>query len=181
MENLSETELIEIARNYLKEDSRFDPKRYQKTRVVPVEQNSRSWWVKFLPGITYVQPGETFYGAVDVLIEDGKVSQVNTGYIAHESVAEESLEYRETETSRNAVAFVDDALKKNGDLGVYGDLSAGLEELSKDHEIVILSHDDHYVVRIVPDSRAGHEFHFKVSKSSGEIRDVMVGEIDASM
>lgn len=170
------TELIEIARNYLKEDSRFDPKRYQKTRVVPVEQNPHSFWVKFLPGVTYVQPGEAFYGAADVLTEDGKVSQVQIGHIANESVAPEPLVYHETENSRTVVAFVSDALRKYGDFGVYGDLSAGLEELSKKYEIVILSRHDHYVVTLVPDSQTGHEFNFKVSMS-GEIRDIMVGEM----
>jgi len=34
--------------------------------------------------------------------------------------------------------LIDEVLKEQGDLGVYGDLSAGLRELTKDFEIRII-------------------------------------------
>ena len=66
---------------------------------------------------------------------------------------------------------VNRALKKQGDRGVYGDLSGGLKELAKDSFIRITGGLFHYTVDISPDSGEGHGFNFKVNKITRRIKD----------
>ncbi len=74
-------------------------------------------------------------------------------------------------------AFVDAALKKNGDLGVYGDLREGLDELEKVFHVRIDDRGSYYEVDLGPRSGAGHDFNFRVAKKTGEISEVAVGEV----
>jgi len=77
-----------------------------------------------------------------------------------------------------AVELIDRALKEQGDLGVYGDLSGGLSEITERMNVRITEHDDSYSVSIWPKSgKGGHDFSFTVYKSTGRMSDTAVGEI----
>jgi len=77
-----------------------------------------------------------------------------------------------------AVELIDRALKEQGDLGVYGDLSGGINEIAEKMYVKISEHDDSYSVSIWPKSgKGGHDFSFTVDKSTGMMSDVAVGEI----
>ncbi len=81
----------------------------------------------------------------------------------------------------DAINFVDEALKKYGDFGVYGDLSSGLEELVKDKLIIeITLETTNYFISIYPENTdlGGHDFSFSIDKETGLISDVAVGEIE---
>ena len=77
----------------------------------------------------------------------------------------------------DARSVVDRALKAHGDLGVYGDLSAGLEALEKEFTVRIEEGEGVLHVDAGPHSGARHDFAFSVNLATGEIQDVVVGEI----
>jgi hypothetical protein len=85
--------------------------------------------------------------------------------------------------SRSASARVrraiDQALREHGDLGVYGDLSAGLEALEADFVVTIHAKVFGWYVDAYPHSGEGHDFGFNVNRVTGKISDVVVGELAA--
>lgn len=84
----------------------------------------------------------------------------------------------EDEGTRNQVReTVDTALRKNGNLRSYGDLSVGLRELARSNYIHIHVLPDSYKVQIVPHSSQGHDFSFRVDPRTLTLHDVVVGEI----
>ncbi len=87
--------------------------------------------------------------------------------------------YTGDESSKKEVlALIDSSLRKNGDLGVYGDLSGGLQVLLEQGMAVSVSEcKEGYDVSIWPaESSHGHDFSLTVSPK-GEISGVVVGEI----
>ena len=79
------------------------------------------------------------------------------------------------------INFVDSALKKYGDFGVYGDLSSGLEELIKNNFIIKITDEETiYFISIYPENTdlGGHDFAFDIDKETGIISNVAVGEIE---
>ena len=75
------------------------------------------------------------------------------------------------------IELVDAALKKNGDLGAYGDLSGGLAGLARSHAIRITVGPGGYFVEAAPRSRAGHDVALRVDPRTLEFHDVAVGAI----
>lgn len=88
------------------------------------------------------------------------------------------FERKPDQEAERVISFVNTAVKKNGDLAAYGDLSSGIIELSKDHEIEILEQDTNLGISIKPVSGQGHAFTFDVDKKTGELSSVMVFELD---
>jgi len=89
-----------------------------------------------------------------------------------------SVFFEGKEVSRNsAMELVDRALWEHGDLGVYGNLSGGLEEIIKEMFLRITDEGEYYSVSVWPKSGCGHDFGFTVSKTTGEISNVVVGEV----
>ncbi len=76
-----------------------------------------------------------------------------------------------------AIQVVDKSLKRHGNLGVYGDLSAGIEQVTMDHYVTITDTKNYYHVMIAPDRQGGHDFCFKIDKNTYELYDVIVGEV----
>lgn len=76
-----------------------------------------------------------------------------------------------------AILVVDKSLKRHGKLGVYGDLSSGIRELTQDHYVMITDTKNYYQVMIAPDAQGGHDFCMKVDKNTYELYDVVIGEI----
>ncbi len=73
---------------------------------------------------------------------------------------------------------VDTALKKHGNLATYGDLSQGLTSLEKEFLITIDDRGPDIGVSLAPRSGEGHDFSFRVIKSTGLIEDMAVGQIE---
>ena len=97
-----------------------------------------------------------------------------------EKFSREKISYEGDPSKKSeSIDFVDKALRKHGNFDVYGDLSGGLEELSKDMRIKIIDKDIYYSIDIYPSSGVGgHDFSFKIDKETGQISDVVVGEIE---
>jgi len=77
-----------------------------------------------------------------------------------------------------AIELLDKVLKEQGDLGVYGGLTGGINTLKKDMNIEITEEKDKYSISISPKSQSGHDFSFSISKKSGKISGVVaVGNI----
>ena len=77
-----------------------------------------------------------------------------------------------------AIEFLDNVLKEQGDLGVYGDLSDGVEVLIKDMNIRIVQEKDHYAIDIYPKTASGgHDFSFTIDSKTGKRSGVVVGEV----
>jgi hypothetical protein len=90
----------------------------------------------------------------------------------------EDIQFEGNQQSRkDAIELLDKVLKEQGDLGVYGNLSIGLERLTKEFYIEIKDEKDYYSIDIYPKSYAGHDFSFSIDKNTGKISDLCVGEI----
>ncbi|MDF1563070.1 MAG: hypothetical protein P1V51_08505 [Deltaproteobacteria bacterium] len=83
------------------------------------------------------------------------------------------------EATMDPRAIVDAALKKNGDLGAYGDLSAGLAALEAEFDVRIEVEGEVLLVDAGPHSGEGHDFSFKVLPATLELKDVVIGELDS--
>ncbi len=77
----------------------------------------------------------------------------------------------------SAMERVDRSLGEHGDLGVYGNLSRGLEEITKEMFVRITDEGKYYSVSVWPKSGRGHDFSFLVDKENGGISNVVVGEV----
>jgi hypothetical protein len=75
-------------------------------------------------------------------------------------------------------AIVDQALRKHGDLGVYGDLSAGLEALEPVFTAQITPAAETIHVSLSPHSGEGHDFSFQVHRTTGEISEMAIGVLE---
>jgi len=79
---------------------------------------------------------------------------------------------------KKAIALLDQVLKEQGDLGVYGDLSAGVAILIDTMGISIEEQQGGYSISIYPkDASGGHDFSFTIDSHTGQRSDVVVGEV----
>jgi len=79
---------------------------------------------------------------------------------------------------KKAIELLDNVLKEQGDLGVYGDLSDGVEVLIKDMNIRIVQEKDNYSIDIYPKhTSGGHDFSFTIDSKTGKRSDVVIGEV----
>ena len=74
-------------------------------------------------------------------------------------------------------SIVDQALRKHGNLGAYGDLSAGLEALEQQFTAQLTPSAETIDVSLSPHSGEGHDFSFLVHRATGEISGVVVGSL----
>jgi hypothetical protein len=81
------------------------------------------------------------------------------------------------ETRTEAFEILVKSLKVNGDFGVYGNLSIGIEEILKDNYISLTNAKKTLNVSIAPRSQSGHDFTFQINKGNLEITDLVVGEV----
>ena len=93
------------------------------------------------------------------------------------SPADASREVSPEPTPEDPRAIVDAALKKHGDLGPSGDLSAGLDQLETEFTVQLSPEDERILVSLAPLSGEGHDFSFDVSRTTGEISNVAVGTV----
>ncbi len=83
---------------------------------------------------------------------------------------------------KNRIAkILDEALKKSGDFGVYGNLSSGLENLVNDFIVTITEKKKAYFIDCGPLSGYGHDCQFSINKKLKIIdkNSVCVGEVIA--
>ncbi len=77
-----------------------------------------------------------------------------------------------------ALAFIDRAMREQGDFGVYGDVREGLNDLHPNLTVEIRERPDTYQVSISPEDGYGHFLSFSVDKASGELGAPMAGHLD---
>jgi hypothetical protein len=71
------------------------------------------------------------------------------------------------------IALVDTAMRKYGDFGVYGNVTAGLVALSKTSGIVITPSSTHISVAL--GAEGGHDLSFRVDRKTGKLEGVAAG------
>lgn len=71
------------------------------------------------------------------------------------------------------IALVDTAMKRYGDFGVYGNVTAGLMALSKTSGIVITPSPTHISVAL--GAEGGHDLSFNVDRKTGKLEGVAAG------
>ncbi len=81
------------------------------------------------------------------------------------------------ETRTEALVIIVNSLKMNGDFGVYGDLSIGIEEILKENYMAVTNDEKILNISIAPNSQSGHDFSFQINKGNLEITDLVVGEV----
>jgi hypothetical protein len=79
---------------------------------------------------------------------------------------------------KKAIRIIDKSLRINGNLGVYGNLSQGLNALLQYNRIRIEDNKTTYCITIWPDSQQGHDFIMSINKISLTINDLVVGNIE---
>lgn len=99
------------------------------------------------------------------------------------SSVEEKISYKEInyigrENGNRAIIYIDQVLKKNGNLGSFGDLSVGLNSLVKRMKISIIDKEDLYIIEMISNSTMGDDYSFTIDKKTGVISDISIGSID---
>lgn len=73
------------------------------------------------------------------------------------------------------IAVIDAAMRKHGDFGVYGNVTAGLVALAATSTIVLDRLPGAYAVQILPPGGHGHELSFRVDLRAGTISNMAAG------
>jgi hypothetical protein len=82
-----------------------------------------------------------------------------------------------------AYAFIDQAMRKNGDFGVYGSVVGGLKDLMEFMEVELKYREEEaenacWAVSAVPRDGHGHFLHFDIDASTGAIDGCMAGHLE---
>lgn len=101
----------------------------------------------------------------------GTISGAN---ILNQSKCIDFLNFDGQMEQEEACAFINKSLESHGDLGVYGDISMGLDSLSKMFYIRIEKIKGGFALELVPHSHQGHGFNFQVNWKSGKIENLIV-------
>ncbi|MBL4636939.1 MAG: hypothetical protein JKY56_24010 [Kofleriaceae bacterium] len=72
-------------------------------------------------------------------------------------------------------SFLDNALRTNGDFGVYGAVTEGIAELAANSNLTIVRSAESYSVSISPRDGHGHELSFSIDRKTGEISNMAAG------
>ena len=80
--------------------------------------------------------------------------------------------------SAKEVEFLEDAMRKNGDFGVYGSVQDGLRSLVTHMEVSMKEDDENWEVSAYPRDDHGHFLEFPINKVTGEIDDVAAGHLE---
>jgi len=167
----------------------FDPAVYPDTKVRGDKQRADVFWISFSCRFWYVPAG----GEVVTGFNVGVTPQ---GLDGHSSFSLDCNEYRpgnaparkwdplhnyfwqETEAAREALDFVDRAIRKHADFGVYGNLTAGIEALAQAGCTVgVKETREGYSVHVDPIDGHGHFHHFEVFKD-GTVGDSACGHYE---
>ncbi len=92
----------------------------------------------------------------------------------------ETIEWRNIQSKKErniAVKIIDTALKLEGDLKQYGNLSKGLKDLLNSFKVTGIDQEDRYLVEVVSLSLSGHDFLLVIDKNTGTITDWVVGNL----
>ena len=73
------------------------------------------------------------------------------------------------------VTFIDQALRRHGDFGVYGNVTRGLRALVEDSRVRITRAEDHYGIGIYTHDGHGHDFSFSIDRTTGVIENMAAG------
>jgi hypothetical protein len=73
------------------------------------------------------------------------------------------------------ITVIDTAMRRHGDFGVYGSVTAGLVALAKSSTIVIQPVERDYWVQVLPPGGHGHEFSFRVDLATATISNASAG------
>lgn len=77
----------------------------------------------------------------------------------------------------DALILVDAAMRRDGNLGVYGDLTGGLAWAADVFRVTVTDQGDRLLVDLGPRSDAGHDFTFEVVRATGELLEPVIGEV----
>lgn len=120
--------------------------------------------------VLYMSPGaENSIGSIFVVAVD----------LAKRTVTEASSFELPPNDSRlvppDEVKLIDGALRRHGDFGVYGNVTAGLASLAKTSNLSITRTERGYIVSVGPRDDHGHHLSFTIDAKTGAIDDVAAG------
>jgi len=150
----------------------FDPEAYPWVEVFADRQRNDVHWVRFSTRLWFVPAGGEVIKSFDVGVtprrlegsssfsldvNEDEVDEARPGDGARHSF------WEETEETREALDFVDRAIRRHGDFGVCGDLTAGIRALARDGCTVgVRKNRQGYSVHVDPIDGHGHFHHFQV-------------------
>jgi hypothetical protein len=158
---------------------------------VEVQREGPNLTVVFEPEWVFVNPDQLVVDKVIVTLSEvtdpqtGLIKRKRTGrstelrqgrsvYKAELGQREELL--RDSPERRAALDFVDLALKRHGNFGGHGDLTAGIAPLCAANRVVVYDEPDVYTVTVNPRGPRGGEpsYDFRVRKRDGSIDELVV-------
>lgn len=73
--------------------------------------------------------------------------------------------------------FIDRSLRENGDFGVYGRVTEGMESLVENFSVILRDDDEHgaWYMSVLPFDGHGHELGFWIDKTTGDVSHALVG------
>jgi hypothetical protein len=75
------------------------------------------------------------------------------------------------------IRFIDEAMKKHGDFGVYGNVQAGFRDLAQSMKVDLKENTENWSVHAVPHDYHGHFLGFEIQKPSGMIAGCRAGHL----
>jgi len=164
----------------------FEPVNYPHVVVRGDKQRSNVYWITFSVRIWYVPAG----GEV---VKSFNVGLNPKGLEGHSSYSLDCNDYgtppedrqplrhsfwQETDEAREALNFVDQAIRRHADFGVYGNLTAGIEALARAGCTVGVRESEHgYSVHVKPTGGHGHFHRFQVFKN-GKVGQPACGHME---
>ena len=164
----------------------FDPAAYPYTKVRGDQQQADVYWIHFSRRIWYVPAGGEVVTKFNVGLNP-------KGLEGHSSFSLDVNDYgagsepppffprsfwKETDEAREALNFVDEAIRRHADFGVYGNLTAGIEALAQAGCTVgVRENEDGYSVNVHPIDGHGHFHHFQVFKN-GKVGESACGHME---
>ena len=164
----------------------FEPANYPHVVVRGDKQRADVYWIHFSCRIWYVPAGDEVVTSFNVGVTpkglDGHSSySLDCNDFGAPSEPRQPFEHsfwKESNETREALNFVDQAIRRHGDFGVYGNLTAGIEALAQAGCTVgVKENEDGYSVNVLPIDGHGHFHHFQVFKN-GKVGESACGHMD---
>lgn len=152
----------------------FHPDAYPYVEVFADRQRNDIHWVRFSTRLWFVPAGGEVIKSFDVGVTSrGLAGSSSFSLDVNEDQVDEvgpedgarHFFWQETDEARKALDFVDQAVRRHGDFGVYGDLTAGIRTLARDGCTVgIRENRQGYCVHVDPIDGHGHFHCFQVDE-----------------
>jgi hypothetical protein len=176
---ISQEQAASLAVQALQKENGFERKAYPHTTV---KELHKQYAVTFLNKVCYVPLEGKVYDKLTVFVSKrGRINDVERSVADNNHPARPSKKkpvFLPTAQEKETLAFIDQALKKNGDFGKEANLSTGVTGLQKNNSVVVKDRKSHWWVTAEPLSGIGYYYGFFVEKKTGKVNEPLTAHVE---